>query len=265
MRLIFIILLITCNLLAQTPPVTNTQLPVSVQSGLVGYWSLNEAVWNGTHSEVKNHIASGGDGYRINYASATTSGKFGNGGDFTGNASMAVIVPTTTAYNFGTSEFSISCWYKPTKSMVGQACGIVNLYHQPFTWGWYIDTDDTFVFRGYSITGVARFAVKYSGIVALLTLNSWHHLVATRDTGLAGKYARLYVDGVELSTTAYEVPTDGAVFWNSCPIYIGNISSMWSIYHALGIIDEVAIWNRELSLNEIKAIYRSGVGGMIIQ
>jgi len=75
-----------------------------------------------------------------------------------------------------------------------------------------------------------------------LTLNVWTHLAATFD----GAMLRMYVNGVEVGTRAVSQP----IAPSANPLKIGG-NAVWGEYFA-GLIDEVRIYNRALSRNEIQ-------------
>lgn len=82
----------------------------------------------------------------------------------------------------------------------------------------------------------------------------WYHVAATYD----GNQSKLYVNGV-LEASA----TPGfALDYDTTPIFIGTTGT-WAPYLSMfgGIIDEVSIYNRALSSNEIAAIYNAGSAG----
>src|SRR5690606_764645 len=55
----------------------------NLSDGLVGYWKMDEASWDGTAGEVKDSSGNGIGGAAVNGA-IVTAGKFGNGGSFDG-------------------------------------------------------------------------------------------------------------------------------------------------------------------------------------
>ena len=81
---------------------------------------------------------------------------------------------------------------------------------------------------------------------------AWHHIVATYEPSNAVK---LYVDGALLVTDSTSIPaslTSAA----TVPVYIGAYSNYASEKYA-GDIDEVAIWNKVLELEDVQTIYNS--------
>ncbi len=77
----------------------------------------------------------------------------------------------------------------------------------------------------------------------------WYHVVGTYD----GSEIRLYVNG-QLEGTASHV---GNINTTTGNLFVGSRSS--SDRHFNGLLDEVAIWNRALSAQEIESIYKRGV------
>lgn len=82
--------------------------------------------------------------------------------------------------------------------------------------------------------------------------NTWSYVAATYD----GSDLDLYVDGDLADTT----PATGAIATNNLVWTIGRFADSGSSYFA-GAIDEVKMYSRALSANEIKAEYNAGVAG----
>jgi hypothetical protein len=80
-------------------------------------------------------------------------------------------------------------------------------------------------------------------------LNEWHHYVGVRD----GNTARLYIDGVQVDS---DTNNDVGSTDNNHPITIGKLFR--EDYSLDGSIDEVMIFNRSLSADEIKSLYVTG-------
>jgi hypothetical protein len=81
----------------------------------------------------------------------------------------------------------------------------------------------------------------------MLPLRAWTHLAGTYD----GAYLRLYVNGV----LARSVPRTGPIFASTGPLRIGgsSIVTPWGNQYFAGRIDEVRIYGRALSTEEIQA------------
>jgi hypothetical protein len=101
---------------------------------------------------------------------------------------------------------------------------------------------------GYvSIASVDRSAIGTSG----LPLNTWTHLAFTYGGGML----RLYVNGVQVGTRAIT----GNVRMSAETLTIGG-NSVWGEWFN-GTIDEVRLYNRELTAAEIQAGMAQTVGG----
>ncbi len=89
----------------------------------------------------------------------------------------------------------------------------------------------------------------------------WHHVAAVYD----GTHSYLYVDG----TLDASQPATGLIAQNNDLVCIGATSKAYELscscielgYFFNGLVDEVSIYNRALSSNEIAAIYNAGSGG----
>jgi len=88
---------------------------------------------------------------------------------------------------------------------------------------------------------------KYAEQTSTIPLNTWIYLAATYD----GSVIKLYRDGIEAATGAFS----GSMSQCTQDTRIGN-RAPGSVNHQFpGIIDEVRIYNRALSADEIKNIY----------
>lgn len=76
-----------------------------------------------------------------------------------------------------------------------------------------------------------------------LPLNEWHHLAVTYD----GRQSTLYVDGVEKGSSPQEVDTAHETY------IVGRNLSTQNFFD--GLIDEVAVYNRPLTAEEIKTLF----------
>jgi len=90
-------------------------------------------------------------------------------------------------------------------------------------------------------TGSELFAYINNQVITTKLTNAWHHVVETYDRS----YQNLYVDG-KLKASK---PLTGAISTNTNNLVIGKCFN--------GIIDEVRIYNRALSAEEIQKLYLS--------
>lgn len=112
--------------------------------------------------------------------------------------------------------------------------------------------------KGQPANGL-QFAIWIGGTPYLLqtaanviSVNSWHHVAATYD----GINMRIFVDGMEKASFA----VSGAIDPTDAPVVMGlNVTNPSFVYH--GLIDEMTLYNRALSAQEIAAIYNAGMKG----
>ena len=159
-------------------------------------------------------------------------------------------------------SFSIDAWIYPTTDADGTILSI---------WG---DTGEWVDQRSYQLVMLSgrrlRFAISgdatqhnaalhvFDTSTAVLTLNTWNHVAATYSQSSGTR--RIYVNGVQVAdrtdspitvTSSIAAATIGATL-RSPNIFLGSFS---------GLIDEVELFNRALSVNEIQAIFDAGSAG----
>ena len=143
-----------------------------------------------------------------------------------------------------TGSFTISAWVKHDGT--GGVREIVSKRNNPFT-------------RGYSLrlTGTDRPSMVWTSPASIpqyltapvsvaIPANEWHHIAATFD----GTNAILYVDGVEARrTNSFSAPTG-----NSEHLLVGAANYLSPVNYMDGTIDEVRIWSRDLSEDQLRYI-----------
>ncbi len=214
-----------------------TNLPpvcVNPPSGLVSWWrSENDA----------NDFTSGNNGTLINGATFSP-GKVGQAFSFDGVDDYVIIA--SSANLTLTSAVSVELWFNASSQAANQVLASrVDGVGQ----GWQVD---------YTANGGMNFWIGTGGIWARASTsspssNTWHHVAGTWD----GSIIRLYVDGVEVNSTA----KTGAISASATEITIGTYNADLTAGYFKGLIDEVDIYNRALSASEIQAIYNAGSAG----
>lgn len=211
--------------------------------GLVLHLSFDENAVQG--DSVKDLSVQGNDG--IIYGNAELDeGKYGQAMLFDGIDDY-VEVPLTDSIGFTKgSSFTVQAWIKtddaPTKND-----GIVGTYKQSTEAFWNLSVSgDSATDRGktgFNLRDVGK--VHSTNILTPAPLNDgeWHHLAGVRDQGR--KKARFYVDG-ELTDEIDDETED-----------INSGQSIWVGEHLerfyKGLIDEVKVWNRPLTVDEIES------------
>ena len=224
-------------------------------NSLVGWWRFNEETDFTDYSTYSNDVTNGGSLY-------TADGKFGGARSFDG-VDDYLERSFDTDFTPGVNGWTVEGWVKAPAGSTGRS--IVNWYRcganpscntpDSATYSLSIDSSDkaTWNVRDDNSNGAT---ITSSVSVAD---NFWHHIVGTFDP--TNDLRILYVDGIEVGIS-YGVITsfsDGGV---SIPLSIGRTfrtgwGSPTSYFN--GTIDEVKIWNRALTLDEIKASYNAGL------
>ena len=108
---------------------------------------------------------------------------------------------------------------------------------------------DTFCFEVSS----ASAELVYLESTTLISAGVWYHVVGVRGSN----YIQLYVNGQLESQTNVSFPQD----YGSQPLLFGTSGISYWDHKFDGLLDEVSLYNRVLSSDEIAALYASGSAG----
>lgn len=155
-------------------------------------------------------------------------------------------------YGFERSQaFSISLWVKPN-NLSATRCLISKCSNDVNVWGYNIEHLVT--------SGKIQLQMRTSGLTypvyaftSALTAGVWQHLVVTYNGGSNINGARCYVNSV-IGDTPGSSALSGS-FSNTASFIVGARNTAFPF---IGNIDEVSVWNKELSQSEITALYNSG-------
>ncbi len=155
------------------------------------------------------------------------------------------------------AQFTLDAWVKATS--------FSNLYSTVISHGSTTGWVNPY-FLGFTSSGVLRFITYHNSIGShetdapgSIAANEWHHIAATFD----GTEKKLYIYGVLVANDS--VPYE--IVYDSTPVLIGEDTDlgMPAGIPFSGLIDEVEIFNRALSGDEIAAIYNAGSDGKCTQ
>lgn len=221
--------------------------------GLVGYWSLNEG--SGT-------VAGDSSGKR-NSGSITNSptwvdGKLGKALSFDGS-SQYVDLGKPSALD-GSGAITMSAWVKVSDVSLTYSGGvdIISNYDATGVDAQY-EMSITNGEVGYSTVNGGSGTGNSTTNTPITQNNRWYHIVITRNnTGgdRSGDTLTVYVDGVaQPQTIPTAIPPAQSAAGNTA---IGRDGDIVSGYYFPGVIDEVRMYNRELTATEVAALYKSG-------
>jgi len=152
------------------------------------------------------------------------------------------------------SAFSISLWYKMsdvTSAALIAKTGTVSAERE-----WYLNfgSNDKIYF-GCLDESVGKPIYIYSSYLTS-TEGSWTHLVVTYDGSEHPSGQKMYINGSAVSVTEKDNATYVAMENTAYDVWIGGYQALSK--YATGNIDEVAIFNAELSAAEVTAVYNGG-------
>ncbi|MDD3007061.1 MAG: LamG domain-containing protein [Candidatus Pacebacteria bacterium] len=214
--------------------------------GLVGYWDMEE----GGGQTVYDKSGNGNDGTLGSSSSIESADPvFGPGHDSSGENGTGMVFDGVDDYTkVGDSnsldiadEITLSAWVKRDESDVSD--GIVFKNH-----GYLLAFDNVnHVYFNYH-NGTSWVGEAHSSV--LITDLDWHHVVASykKDRGTV----QIFVDG-EMSKETSVVADTIAV--DSYSFFIGHCMNWSDSWHFAGSIDEVRVYNRALSDDEIRQLY----------
>lgn len=201
--------------------------------GLVGMWSFNGPDISGTTAYDRS-----GQGNNGTLSGATipqpTIGKVGQALTFDGVSYINLSNPTSLQINEGT----IVAWIRTSDAGSGYR-GIVQ---KSQAYGLYLFNNEFGVYDDA--------ASVWRGSGESLNDGDWHQVVAVLDSGVTNGTA-LYIDGSLVTSVTQTVDTQGA------SAFIGRGQGGASqVFN--GVIDEVRVYNRKLSADEVSLLYQLG-------
>ena len=90
----------------------------------------------------------------------------------------------------------------------------------------------------------------------ILTTDTWYHVAVTYSGGGAFTDIKIYLNGAAETLTKLGNNNITGTSVNAIPFQIGARNSVWDFFN--GNIDEVSVWNTELSSSDISTLYNSG-------
>jgi hypothetical protein len=217
---------------------------VSLTSGLVGWWKLNET--NGT---VASDSSGNNNPGTLFNGPVWVAGRFGNGLSFDGSNDYEDMGdPASSVLDFGASQsFSYGGWIKPgVLDVTGRRFISKRNGTGPANVGFDLGVNTDQGLLAEIADGTTEKTTSSMSIP--LTVNQWYHamVVVDRATG----QMRVYLDGVEKANLSL---TGLGSLASATALNLGRASGD-STRSFLGVLDDVRIYNRALSASEIAAL-----------
>jgi hypothetical protein len=216
-----------------------------LNSGLVGYWTFDGPSMNWTANTAADSSGGGYTGTLNNFSKTTSpvAGKIGQAMKFNGT-NQYVSHSSISAYNFGTGDFSVSFWMKPV-SPWGSATteGLIGQKTSDSFNGWQIYQDSGQPGKlNMRLTQQNNFLTT-----STIPTGKWTYATFARKSGTT----YWYLNGIQDSTG-----TNTSNISDTGSFYIGYAQT-WSAYYS-GSLDDVRIYNRALSPQEVQQLYLTG-------
>ncbi len=229
-------------------------------SGLVAYWKMDETTGTTAVDETGNNDAAMQGAMAAN--TATGAGAVDTALFFNNNQ---MTVPHHASHNDLSTGYTIAGWFYFDSTQTGTIFpSIVSKNNNSGGWG------DSLVFGrtsagGNIVGGRVRLNVTHGRSTGSpnasytgwsYEVDQWVHVILTWD----GSTVTWYKNGVAISTTAVTTPPDTS----TGDLRIGSGRYNWSNDNFQGGLDDLRIYNRVLSSNEISALY-GAAGGLCSQ
>lgn len=211
-----------------------------LDSGLTEYWKFDDG--SGTTAVNSSAKSTASDGTLTGSTLPTWGAGYMNGGlDFSGVSGNYVLGPSNyTGFN---DNYTISVWVKSTDATTNDKKLVT-------TYNGFGSISELFYFKKIGINqGIFFSSVGGStNYIHDITDGAWHHLVATRT--ISG-VETVYADGVQIGQNTTTAGTLTMGFGNTTLRIGGATSGSMN-----GSLDEVRIYDRALSADEISQLYR---------
>ncbi len=165
------------------------------------------------------------------------------------NVDDFVSVPAASALISGATQLSMTMWVKPN-NLTGAWPD-----YDGFG-GFRNDVDADFYLVQLGSTGIEGRFRGTAGVAYTISANNlqpsvWQHLTLTYD----GSMLKFYMNGQE----ATSIPASGTISNQSVDFLMGKLIYSITNFFFLGQLDEVSLWNKALTIQEIQHIYTCAI------
>jgi Concanavalin A-like lectin/glucanases superfamily len=180
----------------------------------------------------------------------TTDANWSDGGlQFDGASQEATSVSAVT---YGASKITVSFWAQSTNWLSGTNQVFANS-NWAASGGFYIQNQNGF-FEPWVVQGGGQRAEYID--TSTWTNNTWYHIVCVLDNSTSTGDIKIYVNGVEQTTTTNVSSKSGTGNFAANTLLVGAEAAGNSVLS--GKIDDFRIYNSELTAGDITAIYVAG-------
>ncbi len=216
---------------------------------------FNKNITSIANGAIKDYTTYQNNGTLINSPTTpvwTNNGKIGGAYIFDGTTSSKLIIPTSSSLNI-TRSITLSAWIKLVGNNVDGYSQIIAKHHTHYARSYDIGVSYSTLKITFEIIDESNNAHPITSI-GTITANTWYQVTGTYDydTGII----KIYINGnLDSTNTIGQYP----IMNTTIPLTIGSYlnSNDGSLIRAVfnGTIDEVLIFDRALSSNQIAEIY----------
>lgn len=197
------------------------------------------------------------------------------GGAFQFDNTRADTLTASTSYGAGATDlgqtFTISAWYRVDTDATANDGTSNNGGNRMFVWenasdfdfSFWIDEDGGGAVQGNAAAFVDDATTNFT---AIHTFGDWNHVAQTIVTNAGTTTVSTYLDGAFAGSDTGPTATMGNISplagLEDSGINFGRARTPASDRPFDGLIDEIGIWNRELSATEISDAYQQGLSGL---
>jgi len=183
--------------------------------------------------------------YSLNFDGVDNYVTFGDKNDF--------------SFGNGTSDtpFSVSAWIKMVDATKFRILGKSASGAGNIEWLFFVGGTDKLTFTLYDNAGSNQIRRESAAITS--DEGSWINVVGTYNGSGSNTDINIYINGVDANDSAGGAGTYVAMHNGTAALEMGRfVSDSGNADYSDGNIDEVSLWNKELSAGEVTAIYNSG-------
>jgi hypothetical protein len=235
---------------------SQTSKYAALRNGLLAYWPMNETATSGDVTAVD--WTNRGNNLTSNNSVLSAEGKIGNGRQFVRSNSEWLSV-TSADFNLGEVAWTIAFWFFVPTGATNSRFNILGKDvsgSRHFVIAFNIDavganTIDALAFQFYYANG-SNSLVNLTSV----SRNAWHFVAMTHAANSTS-----IVCNLDRTSTATNTRT-GATTWASInsALNVGRREFSGFADYADVSVDELAVWSRDLSSDELDKLYNSGSG-----
>lgn len=234
----------------------NDSVFIAPNPGLVSLWQMNDNWFD--ISGFNNHILA----VDPNNSFSFQTGIYNQAVQMGNPGARLQVAPSASLDNL--PRLSITTWVWPADDGLGLTHG--GLVHKSdradgITQGWQFHIGTQSLNLGFEVaySGQRLYVAGLSNSSGQgrLRVNQWNHVAVTWDGTRDSSRVRLYINGIATVDGARIDGVGARVDDSHLPVYLGDYADVAGV-SLNGRLDQTAIWNRELTPQEIMNLYNTG-------